>query len=98
CTSRFRGATTAKTTWSNRRTSGTVIVVPGFFSQPAFLQHQKPQRQHHQRHVVVPTAPAPHLIFIQSHFVLAPQETVFDRPARVPDLHQGQQRTIPLGV
>ena len=53
-----------------------VMVVPGFSPQPAFLQHQEPQGQHGQRLMMVPATPALHLLFSQSHFLLAAQETL----------------------
>src|SRR5262245_4318257 len=94
----WRGAATANTTCNNRRTSGTVMVVPGFSPQPAFLQHQKPQRQHRQRLVVVPAPPAPHLIFIESHFALAPQEAVLHGPAAMGRLGHHPERAVRGGI
>src|SRR5439155_975632 len=54
---------TASTVCSSRRASGSVIPnSPFFFPQAPLLQHQEPQRQKRQRLVVVPAAPALHLV------------------------------------
>src|SRR6266508_5104330 len=90
----WRGAATASTACNSRRVSGSVIPASLFFSQPPPLQHQEPQGQHHQRLVVVPATPALDLVVPQPQFVLAPQETVLDRPTRVADPHHGPQRTV----
>src|SRR5437660_9618424 len=87
CATGSAAAATASTTCNSRRVSGNVIPASLFFPQPPLLQHQKPQGQHHQRLVMVPTTPALDLVVAQPQFVLATQEAVLDRPARVADLH-----------
>src|ERR1700756_5716821 len=94
----WAGGSQAKTTCNNLRTSGSVIPVSVFFPQTPFLQHQEPQRQHHQGHVVVIAPPTTHLVVVQTHFLFATQKTVFHRPAIVPRLRHLQQRTIGSGV
>src|SRR5581483_8351028 len=75
---------TASTACSNRRASGSVIPSSPFFPpQPPLLQHQEPQGQECQRLVVVPAPPALHLVVPQPHLLLAAQEPVLHRPARV---------------
>src|SRR6266487_2671606 len=74
CANGWGGAATANTARSNRRASGSVIPATLFFPQPPLLQGQEPQRQHHQRLVLVPAAPALDLVVPQAQLVLAPQE------------------------
>src|ERR1043166_2062958 len=83
----LRGATPASTPCNSRRASGSVIPASLFFPQPPLLQGQEPQGQHHQRLVVVPAAPALDLVVAQPQLILATQEAVLDRPARVADAH-----------
>src|ERR1051326_838071 len=75
---------TASTTCSSRRVSGTVRPVVVFPPQPPRLQYQEPQRQQHQRLVVLPAAPPQDLVVAQAQLPLAAQEAVLDRPACVP--------------
>src|SRR5688572_14558908 len=60
----------AKMTCNSLRTSGSVMPVAVFSPQAALLQHQEPQGQHGQGHVVMPTTPATHLVVIQANFLL----------------------------
>src|SRR5262249_13430488 len=92
CASGWRGAATASTACSNRLASGSVIPVGVFPPPPPPLQHQEPHRQHHQTLVVMPAAPALHLVVAQPQLPLAAQEAVLHRPARVTDLRQLPQR------
>src|SRR5438093_8736104 len=76
-----------KTTCNRRRTCGTVNAAD-FFSQKAALPHQEVMRQQGHGHVVVPAAPAAHLIVIHPHFALAFQDGRLDRPAHAALAHQ----------
>src|SRR6266403_3280764 len=98
CCSGRPGASGAKMTCNNLLTSGSVMPVSVFSPQPPLLQHQEPKSQHRQGHVMVPTAPATHLVIIQAHFLLAAQEAVLDGPAVMSCLHPLQQRAIWSGV
>src|SRR5437773_1265993 len=94
CRSGCAGVSGAKMTCSSRLTSGSVMPVSVFSPQTSFLQHQEPEGQHRQRHVVVPTAPATHFVVVQAYFLFAAQETVLDRPAVMACLYHLQQRTV----
>src|SRR5438445_10340464 len=98
CCSGCVGGSGAQMTWNNLRTSGSVRPVAVLPPQTPLLQHQEPQRQHHQRHVMMPTAPAPDLVVIQAQLLLAAQEAILDGPAVMTCLRHLQQRTLRRGV
>src|SRR5262245_12136875 len=65
----------------------------GVFSpQLPFLQLQKPQGQQRERHVVIPTHPAPHLIMTQPHFAFAGREQLLRAVLTTVDGHDLSQR------
>src|SRR5262249_46271051 len=94
CSTGSPSTATASTACSSRRVSGTVRPVAVFPPQPPRLQHQEPQRQQHQRLMVLPPPPTQDLVVAQAQLPLAAQEAVLDRPARVTHPHQRYQRTI----
>src|SRR5437016_4618575 len=98
CRSVCAGSSRAKMTCNNLLTSGSVIPVSVFPPQAPLLQHQEPQGQHGQRHVVVPTTPATYLVVIEAYFLLAAQKAVLDRPTVMACLHHLQQWAVRSGV
>src|SRR5579884_1687761 len=76
---------------SSARTSG-IVICGSFFPQSLPLQPQKPQGQHRQRGVMMPTAPAPRLILVQTAFSFACLEALLDRPVAATHLGQLLQR------
>src|SRR3712207_89004 len=67
------------TTWSSRRTCGTVNAAD-FFPQAAALPDQEVMGQETQRGVVVPPDPPPHFVLVQAHFPFALFNRRLDRP------------------
>src|SRR5271155_4670668 len=98
CRSGCAGASGAKMTCNNLLTSGSVMPVSVFFPQTPLLQHQKPQSQHRQRHMVMPATPATNLVVVQTYFLLATQEAIFNWPTAMACLHHFQQRTVRSGI
>src|SRR5437870_428980 len=98
CRSGCVGGSGAKMTCNNLLTSGSVMPVSVFPPQAPLLQQQEPQRQHGQRHVVVPTTPATHLVVIEAYFLLATQKAVLHWPTVMACLHHLQQRAVRGGV
>src|SRR6266849_3243639 len=98
CRSGCEGSSGANMTCNNLLTSGSVIPVSVFSPQAPLLQHQEPQGQHGQCHVVVPTTPATYLVVIQAYFLLAAQKAVLDRPTVMACLHHLQQRAVRSGI
>src|ERR1700730_15537199 len=81
CRSGCVGVSGANMTCNNLLASGSVIPVSVFPPQAPPFQHQEPKCQHHQRHVVVPTAPTSNFVVVQTYLLLSPQEAVFNGPA-----------------
>ena len=71
------------------RTCGTVNAGAIFFP-PTGLDDQEPRRDHRQRHVVVPTAPVPHLVLAQPRLALGPLQALLDPVLRL--RHAGELR------